>query len=268
MSSSAGLVQNGKKSSNVQWPWAVVVFNKALIAYVDNETFSDFEIGSLISEKHVIAAGSYVSKNESNKMIPIATDLIKTYFGVTSIDSYENVNSLVLDGAEKIILHPEFGSIFSLKFANFAIIKLKTKVSFSQFISPVCLSSFTSDPYSLVGKFGYGVGYGYSANGKTKHRFHSPMRVRSKEDCDIVYDFSLGTAKDKRSLYFCAGGDGKNSACWSDHPLYMKINEKWYLHAFMQVAFNDGKGCKVDLPVLYEIAGHYYTFILNEISKN
>jgi Trypsin len=268
MSSSAGLVQNGKKSTNVQWPWVVVVFNKAFVAHIGDDSYSDFEVGTLISEKHVIADGLYFSKNENGKRVPISTDLIKTYFGVLNLDEYASTNSLVLDGAEKIILHPTLGNIDSLKFANFVIIKLKSVVTFSQYISPICLSSFADDPYSLVGKFGYSVGQGYSATGKTKDREYSPMRIRSKDVCDRDYEYSLGTAKNKSSLYFCAGGDGKSNACWSDHPFYMKFSDKWYLHAFFQVAYNDGKGCKLDLPVLYEIAGQYYNFIQNQIDED
>lgn len=267
MSSSAGLVQNGKKSTNVQWPWIVVVFNKNYITRVGEDSYSRFEAGTLISEKHVIADAYQVTNEENGKRVPISTDLIKTYFGVINLDDYANTNSLVLDGADKIIVHPSLGNIDSLKFANFAIIKLKSIVAFSQYIAPICLSSFADDPYTLVG-FGYSVGHGYSATGRTKDREYSPMRIRNKEVCDFEYEYSLGTAKNKSSLYFCAGGDGQSNACWSDHPFYMKLSGKWYLHAFMQVAYNDGSGCKLNKPVLYEIAGQYYDFIQNHIDED
>jgi hypothetical protein len=267
MSSSTGLVQNGKKSTNVQWPWAVIVFNNEYSVVIDEEKFKNFEVGSLISDKHVIADAIHLSTVENEKRVPISTDSLKTYFGVTSIVDFENENSLVLDGAEKIILHPELGKIGSLKFANFAIIKLKTKVPFSKFISPVCLSTFDDDPYSLVGRFAYSVGHGYSETGKTKDRMYSPMRIRTRADCEL-YAYSLGTAGNKSSNYFCAGGDGRSNGCWSDHPLYMKFSGKWYLHGFMQVAYNDGKGCQLTYPVLYETAGLYHDFISKAINES
>lgn len=268
MSSTASLVQNGKKSSKVQWPWVVVVSNKQFTNTVEDVTYSAFEVGTLISNRHVIADGMFVSKvddDNPDKRKPTPVDAIKTYFGVTELDDYASTNSLVLDGADKIIIHPDLGNIHSLKFANFAIIKLKTFVTFSQYIAPICLSSFTGDPYLLSGQFAYGVGMGYSATGKTKDRRYAPMRIRTKDVCDDAYEFNLGTAKNKSVNYFCAGGDGGINACWSDHPLYLKSNGKWFLHGFMQIAYNDGKGCSTTRPVLYETAGLYYQFILNQI---
>lgn len=269
MSSSTGLVRNGKKSTNVQWPWAVIVSHKRYETKIDGEKLTNFEVGSLVSEKHVICSGPHLAKEVDGKRVPVDTESLKTYFGVTNIAEFENEHSLVLDGAEKIILHPDLGNDESLKFANFAIVKLNTKVPFSKFISPVCISSFNDDPYTLVGRFAYSVGHGYSETGtKTKDRLYTPMRIRNKEYCESIYAYSLNAAKSKRSNYFCAGGDGRSNACWDDHPLYMKFNGKWYLHAFMQIAWNDEKGCKVDLPVLYETAGLYYTFIVNSINEN
>lgn len=262
--STAGLIQKGVKSTAVQWPWVVVLFNKAYQAVIDNDTYADFEIGTLVSERHVIGDGLYFSKEVNGKRVPIATNLIKSFFGVINIDDYANSNSLVLDGAAKISLHPGLGNIQSLKFANFAIIKLNTPVTFSKFISPICLSSFNGDPYEITGKFGYAVGMGYSETGKTKDRKHSPMRIRSKETCDVDFKVSLGTAKN-RKLYFCAGGDGRSNGCWSDHPFYMKTDGKWFLHAFIQVAYNHERGCSSTLPVLYELAGPYHTWIQKEI---
>lgn len=263
MSSSAGLIQNGKNATAVQWPWAVFVFNENFLAKFGDETYHDFEVGSLITAQHVLTDALHVSKENNGTRIPIAMNKLKFYFGVTNIDDFASSNSLVLDGAEQIFLHPELGKIDSLKFANLAIVKLKTRVTFSQFISPVCLSSFSGDPYSLTGRFAYAVGMGYSETGKTKERRYSPMRIRDKERCDTDYGYSLGTAKDKRDRYFCAGGDMNSIACWSDHPLYLKQNGKWFLHAFLQVAYNKDKGCRADMPVLYEIAGPYYRWILN-----
>lgn len=266
MSSSAGLIQKGKKSSAVQWPWAVIITIKGWQYTIDGDTYPTFEIGSLVSAKHVIGDGYFNTEVDGEKRKTVPNDAITTYYGVTNIDEYASSNSLVLDGVEKIFVHPNLGNIHSLKFANFAILKLKTSVTFSQYISPVCISSFTGDPYSLTGRFAYAVGMGYSETGKTKDRKYSPMRIRSKEICDVEYEFSLGTAKN-RDHYFCAGGDGKMNACWSDHPLYMKLNNKWYLHAFLQVAYNEDKGCSTTLPVLYETAGVYSAWIQSHISS-
>lgn len=266
MSASAGLVQNGLTSTAVQWPWAVIITIKGWLDMADNDTYPLFEVGSLVSARHVIGDGYFMTQKDGDNRKTVSTDAVTTYYGVTNIDEFASSNSLVLDGVEKISVHPNLGNIHSLKFANFAILKLKTPIAFSQYISPVCISSFKDDPYSLTGRFAYSVGMGYSETGKTKDRKYSPMRIRAKEKCDIDYEFSLGTAKD-RDHYFCAGGDGKGNACWSDHPLYMKLNNKWYLHAFMQVAYNNDKGCHTNMPVLYEIAGAYYEWIQSHISS-
>lgn len=264
MSSAAGLIQNGLKATAVQWPWAVIVSAKGFTVLIDGKSYTTFQVGTLISDRHVIADAMFVSKKENDKRVPIATDLIKLYFGVINIDDYASSNSLVLDGAEKISLHPDLGNVESMKFANFAVIKLKTLVTFSHYISPICLSSFNGDAYSLTGRFGYAVGMGYSETGKTKDRKYATMRIRNKEVCEREYETSLGQARD-RSLYFCAGGDSQTNGCWADHPFYLKQEGKWFLHAFLNVAFNDGSGCRTDLSVLYELAGPYYQWIQKEI---
>lgn len=266
MSKSAGLIQKGTKSTAVQWPWVVVLFNKAYQAVIDGDTYSDFQIGTLISDKHVIGDGTYFSKDVDGKRVPIATDLLKSYFGVINIDEFASSHSLVLDGAEKIVLHPDYGKIDSLKFANLVVIKMKSSIPFSEFISPVCISSFSNDPYSLSGRFAYAVGQGYSETGKTKDRQHTAIRIRAKEICDVEFNYNLGTAKEKRSNYFCAGGDGRSNGCWSDHPLYLKLDGKWFLHGFHQVSYNDGKGCSTTFPTLFELAGIYSDWIKQQIS--
>lgn len=265
MSSSAGLIQNGIKSTNVQWPWAVIITLSTRNTKVGDETYEDFELGSLISDQHVLGDALFLSKKEDEKRVPVDTG-IKTFFGVTNMDDYAHTNSLVLDGAEKVVIHPDLDNIGSLKFANFAIIKLKKKLKFSDFIAPVCISSFHDDPYSLSGQYAYAVGMGYDEGKKSKDRKHVPLRIRDKDICESEYGYSLGTAKDKRDFYFCAGGDGKQNACWSDHPLYMKVDGRWFLHAFIQVIWQvNNSGCDKSRPVLYEIAGQYYHWIQNQI---
>lgn len=265
MSTSAGLIQKGTKSTAVQWPWVVVIFNKAYKAVIDDDTYSDFQVGTLISDKHVIGDGFYFSKDEDGKRVPISTDSIKSYFGVINIDDFATSHSLVLDGAESIVLHPDYGKIDSLKFANLVIIKMKTSIPFSEYIAPVCISDFHGDPYTLSNKFAYAVGQGYSETGKTKDRKHTAVRLRTKDICDFEFNYNLGTSKDKRANYFCAGGDGRANGCWSDHPLYMKLEGKWFLHGFHQVSYTDGKGCSTTLPALYELAGVYSDWIRNQI---
>ena len=263
MSTSAGLIQHGTKSKDVQWPWSVIVFNKQFQARVEGKTYTDFEVGTLISDKFIIADGLYFSKEENGKRRGINADLIKVYFGVTNLDNYASEHSLVLDGAEEIFLHPHLGFNFSLKYANFALIKMQTVVTFSQYISPICLSSFKGDPFAFQGRYAYAVGMGYSETGKTKDKLHAALRIITKRACEK--DWSV--VKDNSS-YFCAGGDSSSNACWADHPLYLKNGGKWYLHGFFQIAYNDGNGCRTDMPVLYELAGPYYDWIQNKITNN
>lgn len=264
MSAAAGLIQNGKNATEIQWPWSVVVFNKFYYhPTIEGQTYVNFDLGSLISERHVIGDGLYFSEpdGDGGKRKPMDGNLINAYFGVSNIDDYAHSYSLVLDGAEKIFIHPNLGSNMSLKYANFAIIKFKVAVTFSQYISPVCLSSFDGDPFAFTGRFAYAVGMGYSETEEiTKNRRYSPMRIRSKDLC--VEDWSV--VKDNSS-YFCAGGDGRSNACWSDHPLYLKDNDKWFLHGFFQIAYNQGRGCRTDRSVLYEVAGIYYDWIVKTL---
>lgn len=268
MSESTSLVKNGKLSNTAQWPWLVIIFVGQYIIKFGDTTYTNFEAGTLISTNHVIADGLHMSHVVNDQRVPVETDTVKFYFGVTNIDNYASDNSLILDGAEKITLHPSLRKTEHgyMKVANCAIVKLKRPVTFSQFIKPICLSQFNGDPYSLSGKFAYAVGLGYSeTGGKTKDRKHAAMRIREKEICESTYASHLETVKNESSKFFCAGGDGGPSACWDDHPLYMKFNGRWYLHGWIQNALPASNGCRLDKPVLYELAGPYYQWIKNEI---
>lgn len=268
MNAAAGLVKNGKLSNNLQWPWLVIVFVKQYISNIKGRTYTNFEAGSLISDRHVLADGLHMSRDDNGKQVPVATNTIKSYFGVTNIDDYANANSLVLDGAEKITFHPNLRKTDYLKVANLAIIKLQISVTFSQLIQPICLSSFDGDPYSMRGKFAYGVGHGYSETGeKTKDRKHAAMRIRDKATCESDLAPHFNSVKNENSKFFCAGGDGAASACWDDHPLYMKFDDKWYLHGFFQNALASSEGCRLDTPALYELAGPYYRWIQEQTSS-
>jgi hypothetical protein len=84
------------------------------------------------------------------------------------------------------------------------------------------------------------------------------MTITSENECKRVWKkFSEKTSTGK---YFCAKGDENNFAYDFDHPLFMKINGKWYLRGLLI-----GLGSKPTRIMIYEDQS---TKFFNWISSN
>jgi hypothetical protein len=112
------------------------------------------------------------------------------------------------------------------------VIFLENSIKFSNFISPVCLWKFDTKASDQVGRIAYGIGYGYDENEiVTGIRKHAPMTITDDDECKSVYREEI--ENDPTLEYFCAKGDENNFSYNFDNPLFMKINENWYLRGLM-----------------------------------
>lgn len=259
MSYTKSLIQGGKHVDREHFPWTVAVFVKQQFG-----SFSYFSTGTLISDRHIVSTGlsfAYLD-NVSQKYVARSPDDFKMVFGVNNLDETSAQGSFTIEGASKVILHPDIQHGFP-RLANIAILELAHGVQFNKWVTPACLpsSDITTDLPGLVGKTAFAVGWGQDDTGHdSKVKNCAIVKFRSESDCENYWGNSLRKSGTRK--FFCAGGDGRQSACYRDQPLYVKTNSVWELRGLISIAENLPNGkCDLNKPVLYEDVGQYYHWL-------
>lgn len=175
---------------------------------------------------------------------------------------------MLIEGASKIVLHPKLAGARPRVF-NLAIIFLKEPVAFSNVISPICLQYFNEDYDKILGKTAYAVGFGVDQEGSiSKSKKHIPMLVVDNLTCERFFNDTI--QKGKATKFFCARGNGLDTPCRYDKPLYIKQDDRWFLQAMSSTykVFKN-KMCRPRAPVLYEdITTTTLDWIRSEISQH
>lgn len=155
MGGSTGLIQGGQRSSAEAFPWTVAIFLKE-----DLDLYVHKAVGTLISNKHVVSLGNpIIYRNNTNALVPVDVNRLKTYFGIKNFRESFVSGVFIIDGAYKILLHPNIKPEVP-RSADIAIIILQSPIFFTNLISPICLWNFSNDLQSIVGRTGYSVGWG------------------------------------------------------------------------------------------------------------
>lgn len=172
--------------------------------------------------------------------------------------------TVVIDGVKKVLLHPKLSGSKPRVF-NLALLFFKAPVSFSKYISPVCLRHSED---KMTGQTVFAAGFGVDMHGNLAgYKKQMPMTVVDSPTCQ---KFFLPTMqKGKASNFFCARGNGQETPCRYDKPLYVKHNDRWFLRA-MSSSFKvfKNKLCRPRAPVLYEDISFMLDWIESEISDN
>lgn len=254
MSEITSLVQHGELSaSKDHWPWVVAMMIRGC---KDASNYEFWATGTLITEQHVITTGSSVAYLNSNGSIEaLEIDRIRMLFGVNDLQEEVGDFSLQVDGASQIILHPDIKNN-QVKTANLAIIAMKERLHFTNFIFPACVG-----PNDGSSRFrAFAVGYGRDETGEqpSKKKF-AALKTRSSKHCSHFF----ATSKKNQTKFFCIGGHDEEAPCVGDTPLYRKIDDKWYLQGLLSkvVLLPDGL-CNASAPALYEDLGQYSEWIV------
>ena len=251
MSSSQSLIQGGRQSSRENFPWTVAT-------YIQGTYFST---GTLISDKHIISTGLSVASLDSISQRYVARNPseFKMIFGVSNLDD-AGVSGFTIDGAAAVIVHPSIRHGYP-RIANVGIIVLRNRVRFNQYVSPACLPIEAIEVDEYEGRNAFAVGWGQTNTGfDSKVKNYAAVKIRSQSDCEYFWNENLRQTGSSR--FFCAGGDGRESACYRDQPLYLKSEGRWVLRGLIAIAHDtpDNK-CDLRQPVLYEDIGQYYNWI-------
>lgn len=244
------------------FPWTV-----AITVRQPAGNFLYFSTGTLISDKHIVTTGLSVATLAASSQIyyPRSPNDFKMYFGINNLDQVSVPGALFVDGAAQIILHPEIKHGYP-RIANIGVLVLKNSVQSSKYISPACLPESDIVVEEIEGKNGYAVGWGQDdTGGDSKVKNFAPVPVKSQLDCE--YFWSEYLRRGGSNKFFCAGGDGRRSACYRDQPLYYKTSNKWIIRGLISIAANlpDNK-CDLNKPVLYEDVGQYSNWLRSIIA--
>lgn len=191
-------------------------------------------------------------------------DDISVLLGSSFYKDMKEPGTIVINGAEKVLLHPRLSGSKPRVF-NLALIVFKAPVQFSNYISPVCLRHSED---KMIGQTMFAAGFGVDMHGNLAgFKKQMPMTVLDTQTCQKFFLATL--QKGKASKFFCARGNGQETPCRYDKPLYVKQDDRWYLRA-MSSSFKvfKNKLCRPRAPVLYEDIGFMLDWIESEISNN
>lgn len=268
MSLPRSLIQGGAPVSRELFPWTVAILQKQSF-----NSYVYFSTGTLISAKHIVSTGlSFATLDGATQQyVARKPSEFRMHFGINNLDVITNADqslisgSSLVDGVSQVILHPRIKHGFP-RIANIGVLVLRNPVQFNNYISAACLPDSTIDAKVLQGLNAVAVGWGQDDSGSdsTVKKF-AAVRLRTPVDCE--YYWSEYLLRRESSTFFCAGGDGRKSACYRDQPLYLKTDGKWILRGLISIAMNQADGkCDLDKPVLYEDVGQYNDWLKSLIS--
>ena len=250
MSQASNLIQGGSKASRETFPWTVAIYVKQSF-----DLYEQKAVGTLISNKHVVSIGSALCQPDgSGNLRAVTGTALKLNFGISDLQDSHIAGVLIIDGAERIVLHPNIN--FNVpRSADIAVTFLQSPIYFTNVISPAC---FVLSGKNDATQVGYAVGWGINEAGDySSYKKFSQLQVQSEEICSKFYKNSFG------KNYFCAASRQGSTPCELDDPFYMKIDGIWFLRGLMNFYYfrSDVNKCQENSPVLYEDVAVYSNWI-------
>lgn len=248
MSDETSLTQE-TKTANL-FPWTVAIFVKE-----DSDLYELTAVGSLVSRQHIVSTGTAVSSLTSwNVLVPVDVQRLKMIFGSSRLGEVYQSGGLIVEGAEKILLHPDI-RFENPRSADIAIIFLSSPIFFTYLIAPACLPAFDKSKRKFVGRTGYSVGWGTDEIGEySNQKKHASLKILDSDTCSSLWNIATNNSnKISRDTFLCAGSP-RVSPCEHYDPFYIKDKGKWFLQGLFYApeVENCNFGDHSFTPVLYE----------------
>ncbi|XP_034183839.2 serine protease gd isoform X1 [Osmia lignaria lignaria] len=250
------LVAGGVKASPGHWPWLVAIF----IVKFD---FMFQCAGTLVTNTHIITAAHCFQLDDTN--LPSGTLLVS--LGRYRLRDWREKGSVNREVAE-YRLHPDYNTSGNAD-ADLAVLILRERVEYSAVIKPICLWSGAINLESVVGKYGYVVGWGRDELGNPY--VQEPRQTRSpivSQEVCLWSNENFVSFTSNRT--FCAGlrnGSGPcNGDSGSGFVMFDSKTERFYLRGVVSRSLLDSSTMSCDLKqyVVYVDVAKHLDWIRNQ----
>lgn len=213
----------------------------------------------------IVAASFVVYSNYKVKSL----DTFKMYFGASDLDQKSD-SDVISSGVWQIIQNENYKAE-SPQEANVALLIADKIIVFSSQIRPACFWPFRHDSDDIIeaSSIGYTVGWGFDDNRThTKKKKFIQMKVDKRARCNSSFKYEL--LKVVFDQFFCASATSKGTPCYTDGPLYMKSDDKWFLRGLLSTNkyWPNNNTCAVGSPILYTDISFCSEWIATKMSSS
>lgn len=247
------LIVGGQTIQRGAWPWLVAV-------YINKATGLSFNCGgNLVSNKIVVTAAHCFRSSDKTYQ---ASEVV-IFLGRYNIMKWMEQGSQVSE-VESINVHSEYMKADMSFDADVAVVVMKTRVKYTEYIRPICLWEGSDSVTDIVGNSGTVVGWGRDGNGNIVTP--EPKKIQIPVVSDAVCLRSSDTYRyitSKRT--FCAGKRDGYGPCNGDSGSGMAMfkNNKIMLRGIVSAALADPvmNTCNLGEYVVFTDAAKFTTWI-------